>query len=121
MTPPLANEIARVYEHPDLCRSTDPVEQAFLRVKMTTLRDMELALTGKPEGPEGNKRLIQELKPAGPNGPLRIYYIIVRDAVVVLHWGSKHRQQADIDLARKRAVEVRGALDTFAIVSRKIA
>lgn len=121
MTPPLANEIARVFEHPELHRSADPVEQAFLRTKMATLRDMETALAGKSEGRDGDKRLVQELRPAGPNGALRIYFTIVRDVVVVLHWGCKQRQQADIDLARKRAAAVRSALDTFAVAVRRIA
>ena len=120
MTPPLAHTVADLFKHPKFEHSKDVVEDAFIVLRMGLLRDMERALAGKPEGPPGDKRLIQELKDDGPNGALRIYYTVVTRAVVVLCWGTKRRQQDDLDRARKMAKEVQARPEAFKLEAYRV-
>lgn len=121
MTPPLHNEIASVYQHPDFVPSSDAAEHVFLLRRARDLRDMQMALRGRPEGPTGAKNLVQALACSGPNGALRVYYTISAGSVFVLTWGNKQLQKKDIEVAQKRAKAVQADPSRFRLDVRRLA
>lgn len=121
MTPPLHDEIASVYQHPDWVPSADVGEHGFIMRRSRDLRDMQLALRGRPEGPPNAKNLVLALACSGPNGALRIYYTIAAGSVIVLTWGTKQLQKKDIDAAQKRARVVQSEPSQFKLATLRLA
>ena len=107
MVPPLHNPIARIFVHDDVILPIDFETARSLRNAMARLKSMEVALNGKPEGRgTGGPGQLWEARPGSRQEWLRLYYTIVEDAVIVLHWGPKKKQRQDFGPARKRCAEI---------------
>ena len=103
MAPPLAYPVSRVVVHGEFPLPATAAELVVLRDCAKELCDTAFARGCKTvHCPRNCSGTVHEHRKTDGAGPLRIYFSMAHGCVVLLHWGRKQHQDADIAVACTR-------------------